>query len=82
MVPWAIHGLRSHPPNHQANESGWGQTLLSGEIQLKEIFEKGKHGLRYAINYMYVAVVNQNNIQLVFKELPKAQRTKQRSLYS
>ena len=39
MVPWAIHGLRSHPPNHQANESGWGQTLPSGEIQLKE---KGK----------------------------------------
>ena len=85
------HGAMGHPwapipstqPSGQRVWRGTNTPVWRNTVErVAEIFQKGKHGSRYAINYMYVAMVNENDIQLVFKELPKAQRTEQRSLYS
>ena len=79
--PWAP--IPSTQPSGQRVWLGTNTPVWRNTVErVAEIFQKGKHGSRYAINYMYVAMVNENDIQLVFKELPKAQRTEQRSLYS
>ena len=62
------HGAMGHPwapipstqPSGQRVWLGTNTPVWRNTVErVAEIFEKGKHGSRYAINYMYVAMVNQ-----------------------